>query len=141
MFDLFVKLDKWAVSGSVMIRFLLASAIGLMAVLGFGLTSAQARSESCPQHFVGGKSPVLLKHQLAKGTQALCYEQFAVLHSAIVRTPLWSAEHLIRDQIEATRQLKRRSAFHHEARLPPENRAELSDYARSGYDRGHMSPS
>src|SRR3954467_12612657 len=110
---------------------------GLIAVVGFSPTSTQAQPESCPQHFVGGTPPVLLKPQLAQRTQALCYEQFAILHSGIVRTPLWSAEHLTRDEIDAAGQLKRRNAFHHESRLPPEDRAELSDYARSGYDRGH----
>jgi endonuclease G len=122
-------------------RFLCALLTGLMAVVGFGQSSAMAQLERCGQHFVGGTSPALLKSQLSRRTQALCYEQFAVLHSGIVRTPLWSAEHLTRDEIEAAGQLKRRSAFHHEARLPPEDRAELADYAHSGYDRGHMSPS
>lgn len=112
-----------------------------MAVGGVGPISAQAQLENCPQHFVGGTPPALLKPQLAQGTQALCYEQFAVLHSGIVRTPLWSAEHLTRDDVETAEQLKRRNAFHHESRLPSEDRAELADYNGSGYDRGHMSPS
>ena len=124
-----------------MIRLVLASVIGLMTVLGLGLSSATAQPESCPQHFVGGTPPALLKPQLAQGTQPLCYEQFAVLHSGVVRTPLWSAEHLTRDRVEAASQLKRRNAFHREPRLPPQDRAALADYARSGYDRGHMSPS
>jgi endonuclease G, mitochondrial len=115
--------------------------LGLMVIAGFSPTAVRAQPESCLQHFVGGTPPALLKPQLAQGTQALCYEQFAILHSGVVRTPLWSAEHLTRDQVEAAEQLKRRSRFHHEARLPPEDRAELADYARSGYDRGHMSPS
>ena len=122
-------------------RFLYTLVTGLMVVLGFGQSSATAQPESCPQHFVGGTPPALLKPQLAQQTQALCYDQFAVLHSGVVRTPLWSAEHLTRDQVEAAGQLKRHNAFHHESRLPPEDRAKLADYARSGYDRGHMSPS
>jgi endonuclease G len=122
-------------------RLLCTLVTGLILIMSFDQTSVQAQPESCPQHFVGGTPPALLKPQLAQGTQPLCYEKFAVLHSRIVRTPLWSAEHLTRDEIEAAGQLKRRSAFHHESRLLPEDRAELSDYARSGYDRGHMSPS
>jgi endonuclease G, mitochondrial len=124
-----------------MIRLVLASVIGLIAVIGFGQTSANAQPESCPQHVAGGILPALLKPQLARGTQMLCYEEFAVLHSAAVRTPLWSAEHLTREQIEAASQLKRRNAFHSEPRLPASDRARLADYSRSGYDRGHMSPS
>src|SRR3954454_15225265 len=134
---------RWLVAGGKgsMIRLVRALVIGLMAVLGFGQTVAKAQVESCPQHFAGGISPALLKPQLAQRTQALCYEQFAVLHSGIVRTPLWSAEHLTRDRVEAASQLKRSNSFHRETRLPPQNRAALADYARSGYDRGHMSPS
>ena len=33
---------------------------------------------------------------------------------------------------------ERRSAFHAEPALPTDERARLSDYERSGYDRGHM---
>src|SRR4051794_37545254 len=119
---------------------LIVLVLGFIAVVGLGQATATAQGESCPQHFAGGTPPTLLKPQLAQGTRALCYEEFAILHSAVVRTPLWSAEHLTRDQVEAASQLKRRNAFHHEPRLPPEDRAELADYAGSGYDRGHMSP-
>ena len=43
--------------------------------------------------------------------------------------------------LRAARTLKRRNAFHADPQLPPDERAELSDYARSGFDRGHMAPS
>ena len=43
--------------------------------------------------------------------------------------------------IAAARGLPRDSEFHAEPALPPDERAELPDYARSGFDRGHMSPS
>src|SRR3954447_3061978 len=119
----------------------IVSVLGFIAVTGLGQATATAQGESCPQHFAGGTPPALLKPQLAQGTQALCYEQFAVLHSAVVRTPLWSAEHLTRDHIERAGVFKRNNAFHREPRLPPGDRAALADYARSGYDRGHMSPS
>ena len=63
-----------------------------------------------------------------------------MLHSGISRTPLYSAEHLTRDKLEAAKTLSRKDSFHPEATLPARDRAELSDYSRSGYDRGHMSP-
>ena len=43
--------------------------------------------------------------------------------------------------LERARSLGRLNAFHPEAGLAVEGRAELSDYARSGFDRGHMTPS
>jgi endonuclease G len=121
-------------------RIVLVLVLGFIATVGLGQATATAQGESCPQHFAGGTPPALLKPQLAQRTQALCYGQFALLHSGIVRTPLWSAEHLTRDEVETAGQLRRRDAFHPESRLPPEDRAELADYAGSGYDRGHMSP-
>ena len=37
--------------------------------------------------------------------------------------------------------MARANTFHPDPSLPPGERAELSGYARSGFDRGHMSPS
>ena len=51
-----------------------------------------------------------------------------------------SAEHLKRSNLEAAKTLSRKDSFHPESTLPSQDRAELRDYARSGYDRGHMSP-
>jgi endonuclease G len=62
------------------------------------------------------------------------------MHSGITRTPLWSAEHLVAENVEAAQALSRENSFHAEPKLPPSQRAELSDYARSGFDRGHMAP-
>jgi endonuclease G, mitochondrial len=61
--------------------------------------------------------------------------------SGVSRTPLTSAEHLTHARIEAARRLERENAFHDEDQLPPGQRARLSDYAGSGFDRGHAAPS
>lgn len=73
-------------------------------------------------------------------TRELCFEAFAVLHSGLTRTPLYSAEHLTRDRVDAAANLPRINTFHPETRLPPADRSTLADYKASGYDRGHMSP-
>ena len=85
--------------------------------------------------------PVLVNPKLAALAQEICYDGYAVLHPGITRTPLWSAEHLTRARIKAARHVRRVNEFHPDPHVPPGERAELSVYARSGYDRGHVSPS
>ncbi len=101
---------------------------------------ALAAGTDCPQHFASGQPPQLVKPKFKERTQALCFETFAVLHSGVSRTPLYAAEHLTRKNLQAAKELSRKDSFHAEDRLPERDRAELSDYARSGYDRGHLAP-
>jgi endonuclease G len=100
-----------------------------------------AQSNRCPEHFSGGAAPQFINQKLAARTAALCFEAFAVMHSGISRTPIWSAEHLTANSVDNAKTIKRRNVFHSEDRLPPADRADLRDYAGSGLDRGHMSPS
>jgi endonuclease G, mitochondrial len=95
----------------------------------------------CPGLFAGGQPPALLNPRLGQRTRLLCFGAFAALASGATRGPLWSAERLTAGAVGRARETPRRNAFHPEAALPPEDRAELADYARSGYDRGHMAPS
>lgn len=95
---------------------------------------------ACPDHYVDGKAPEFRNQKLAVNTQELCYGVFGIMHSGVTRTPLWAAEHLTADNVEQARDLDRENSFHPEERLPRQHRAELSDYARSGFDRGHMAP-
>lgn len=105
------------------------------------LVTAGPAAAGCPHFFAGGQPPVLTNPRLAANTQALCYQAFAVMHSGLSRTPLYAAEHLDRAQVEAARKTDRVDAFHEEPRLPPAARAQLADYAGSGFDRGHLAPS
>lgn len=95
----------------------------------------------CPEHFANGKVPEFINQKLSTRTKLLCFQGYAVMHSGITHTPLWSAEHLTAARVIESRAMKRQNTFHPEDRLPAEDRAELRDYARSGFDRGHMSPS
>ena len=96
---------------------------------------------TCADHFAGGGPPVITSQSLANKTQMLCFEGYAVTHSGVSRTPVWSSEHLTANSVDAAKQLKRKNAFHAEEQLPASDRAELTDYVRSGFDRGHMAPS
>jgi endonuclease G len=104
-------------------------------------TACSTKPPSCDQHFADGTPPIITKESLTSKTQMLCFEGYAVMHSGVSRTPIWSAEHLTAKRIEAAKGLKRHNTFHAEEQLPPRDRAKLADYVRSGYDRGHMSPS
>lgn len=111
----------------------------LLVILALG-GSAQAVT-LCPEHFAGGRPPVAANPRLGVGARALCFEAFAVLHSGATRTPLYSAERLTTKRIRAARDTPRDSSFYAEPALPPDEQATLADYARSGWDRGHLAPS
>jgi endonuclease G len=89
----------------------------------------------CKQFFVNGAVPVVTNHP---NTRALCFDEFAVLHSGQSKTPVYVAERLNKEKIDA--KVKRAKKFFADARLPRAERAELDDYKSSGYDRGHMAP-
>jgi len=114
--------------------------IARVALVAAMLANATAHAAGCPAHYVDGRLPEFRNPKLATATRELCYGVFGIMHSGVTRTPLWSAEYLRAENVEAAEGLKRDNAFHAESRLPPSQRAELSDYARSGFDRGHMAP-
>ena len=95
---------------------------------------------ACTQHYAAGQPPVVTNPKMQPRTQEVCFRAFAVLHSGLTRTPLYAAEHLTRQNVKNAGKLSRKDSFHAEDALPESDRAELSDYARSGYDRGHMAP-
>jgi endonuclease G len=100
-----------------------------------------AHASACDAIFADGQPPVLLNVKLAQRTTLLCNDGYAALASGVTRGPLWSAEHLTATGLAQARITARQGSFHDDERLPPDDRAALSDYARSGYDRGHMAPS
>lgn len=112
-------------------RRLSASVLGLL-LLG---PAAWAVETDCPEHFVEGRAPGIVETVGVK-LREVCFSEFAVLHSAATRGPLYSAEHLIGVATHA----ERVNAFHAEATLPAAERATNEDYLREGFDRGHMTP-
>jgi endonuclease G len=100
-----------------------------------------AEASACDQIFAAGQPPVLRNAKLAQRTTVLCNNAYAVLDSGVTRGPLWSAEHVTANFLASARTAARQGHFHADERLRPDDRAVLSDYSRSGYDRGHMTPS
>lgn len=102
------------------------------------LLPAQAQFSRCPDFFPHG-TPILSAPTPAQQRQ-LCFDAFAVLHSGQSKTPLYTVERLTREQLHDAADETRSNRFYPEARLPAADRADLSDYQGSGYDRGHMAP-
>jgi endonuclease G len=69
----------------------------------------------------------------------LCFDSFAIYYSAQEKKPIYTVEKLNKEQFLAPRP-RRSNQFYEEARLPFSERALLSDYRGSGYDRGHNAP-
>lgn len=117
------------------------SFFGALLLLVISITTTFAAQSSCPEHFANGQAPDLINQKLSNKTRDVCYSGFALKHSGITRSPLFSAEHLTRDRLSMAKGIKRTSKFYPDPNIPSSERAELHHYARSGYDRGHVAPS
>lgn len=93
----------------------------------------------CPAFFIAGHVPAPAPAPHLGKLRALCYEAFAVLHNGESKTPVYVVQRLNRAAIDDADE-KRGKKFFADARLPRSERAELGDYKRSGYSRGHMAP-
>lgn len=93
----------------------------------------------CSAQFIDTTSPALTKPVKLNMT-TLCLQGFAVGYSQTLRSPLWSAEYLTRERLEAARALQREDFFHEERLLTPAARSTLPEYVDYAYDRGHLAP-
>jgi endonuclease G len=96
--------------------------------------------EACKKLFPGGQPIELSSVPAAWKPRGLCSNAFAVVHSGLSKTPLVVVERLNRQTLRDAKGEERTDAFYADPRLPRGDRAELQDYARSGYDRGHLAP-
>lgn len=68
----------------------------------------------------------------------LCRTEYVLSHNTARRVPDWVFERLTLEDFEGT--AKRKENFKEDAALAFGSRSELTDYAGSGFDRGHMAP-
>ncbi|SOC21647.1 endonuclease G [Thalassospira xiamenensis] len=119
----------------------ISAAVILVAATLVSISGASAAPTACPNHYVDGEAPDIVNQKLAPKSREVCFEAFGILHSGITRTPLFAAEYLTAARLSDARGDERNDTFHEEQRLPEDERSELSDYKRSGWDRGHLAPS
>lgn len=94
-----------------------------------------AAFDACKNLFPGGQIPKT--QELGRD---LCFDGFAVLYSPGQKKPIYTIEKLNRSNLGMETRQVRTDYFYEEARLPSSERSLLSDYAHSGYDRGHNAP-
>lgn len=103
------------------------------------IETVETHITTCGQQYWQAKLPQLADTS-NRDLYYLCFTGFAVGYSGLTKTAIWSAEHLTRDRIETANTLERVDNFHEEARLPNSAKSQLSDYQKTGFDRGHLSP-
>lgn len=94
---------------------------------------------NCKSHFYNEVEPVIHLPKMLEESQLLCYQGYAGRASYISKSNLYSAEHLTSQKLNV--KIERENTFHEEEQLPIGKRSEISDYRRSGFDRGHLAPS
>jgi endonuclease G len=83
--------------------------------------------------------PYGMPHTKAADHQTLiCHAGYAAMHDDDKLIPRWVAYHLTGEHTLGCGD--RGNRFHADATLPADRRATPSDYAKSGYDKGHQAP-
>ncbi len=96
--------------------------------------SAFALFEECKDLFPNQQIP-----STPQAGRDLCFDDFAIYYSPLDKKPIYTVERLNGSQLLAPHP-RRSNQFYEEARLPMKERALISDYRGSGYDRGHNVP-
>ncbi|MGV0963851.1 MAG: DNA/RNA non-specific endonuclease [Polynucleobacter sp.] len=96
--------------------------------------SAFALFDQCKDLFPAQKIPTT-----TQAGRDLCFDNFAIYYSPSDKKPIYTIEKLNGEQLQAPHP-RRTNQFYEEARLPFHERALLTDYRGSGYDRGHNVP-
>ena len=112
-------------------------------LFGTGARAAQSETSSpreCAPNQLGGIEP-RMEAPAARNIHRLCSVHLAIGHSPVSKTPLWVAERMTPERSRQGSDTARVSEFYPDPRLAESHRAELGDYRRSGYDRGHLAPS
>lgn len=99
--------------------------LGLLILLGL---NHAVNASTCPQLYPNGK-PIIKKN-----TSELCNSFFVVVYDYKIKAPLFSSAVVKERETD----VQRIDDFRPDNRILPFQRAELSDYKNSQYDRGHL---
>jgi len=118
-----------------MIKYFISSLLLVVAV------SANAQSQAAPLDpaHCEAQIPYGMPTTEKQDTTLICRRAYLLQHDNKAKIPQWVAYILTPEH--ATGCEKRLSAFKSDRSLPTDKRAELSDYAKSGYDTGHIANS
>lgn len=83
-------------------------------------------------------APYGVPHIPLVNSQIICRQGLVLQHDHVARIPVWVSYTLNRNQTLAC--AARLDRFEPDPQLLPHQRAEVSDYRRSGFDQGHMAP-
>jgi len=75
-----------------------------------------------------------------KDGDLLCRTGHLLAHDSVRKTPIWVAERVTAEKATSTVAPREAGSFRIDPGLKKGRRAGLSDYLKSGYDRGHMAP-
>jgi endonuclease G, mitochondrial len=82
--------------------------------------------------------PKASRGDLMNNSQAICRHAYVTLHDNVAKIPVW-VSYTLQPQ-NALGCVPRSNGFMADNSLPKGKRAELADYAKSGYDIGHVAP-
>ena len=89
-------------------------------------------TEACGEHLVKGLPS-------ESSDQMLCRTGYAIGYNYSMKNADWVAYHVTAESVNG--QFKRSNRFKADSELPEYAQSTLSDYSKSGYDRGHLAPS
>jgi endonuclease G, mitochondrial len=92
----------------------------------------------CQDEFRAGQPTYTQPTGKQGNLKLLCRNEYISLYDPARKVPLMVAEHLTGAELNGT--VRRSENFQPDPELSSGQRAELSDYRASGYDRGHMAP-
>lgn len=97
-------------------------------------------NKNCKENFPLGAPIVTIdKDKVERRSFYLCRSEYAVQFDPAKKTPIWSAENLDANRLE-NKVEERTEDFRQDPEVPSPAQAQLKDYQRSHFDRGHMSP-